>query len=447
MAKNQRRAISAQPIRTIRECNSTSRSDQDDFCKITLQRLLSWAKKGGFAVLDQGLFAGANFLVNILLARWLEPTQYGAFVVAYSVFILLADFHTAVLTEPMLVFGAGKYGDHFPKYLGLLIYGHWGVTSVIALLLGVVALIFWQFGSEILAQALAGLAFASPFILLLWLVRRGFYVRFQPHWSATGGVLYMVLILAGMYGFYRGNWLSPASALAMIGLVSLVVGLGLAVLLRPQLRFAGSNPTPGMVLADHWRYGRWSTATTASRWVSGNISYMLLPAWVGLKGSAGLRAVMNLIMPVLHANTAISVFLVPLFVKALKAEGKIGLYRFVRLAFILFTMSSVFYWGFLFLVRHEVLPWLYGGRYVEYADLLILAGLLSFSEGVVGVLGTAFRAMERPDLIFRCYVVSTSVALTLGLWLLAIKGVTGAVMGRLASSAATAIAMVWFHFL
>ena len=37
------------------------------------ERLSRWARKGSLAVLDQGLFSGANFLVNILLARWLEP--------------------------------------------------------------------------------------------------------------------------------------------------------------------------------------------------------------------------------------------------------------------------------------------------------------------------------------------------------------------------------------
>jgi hypothetical protein len=44
--------------------------------------LISWFKKGSLAVLDQGLFSGANFIVNILLARWLAPEEYGAFAVA-----------------------------------------------------------------------------------------------------------------------------------------------------------------------------------------------------------------------------------------------------------------------------------------------------------------------------------------------------------------------------
>jgi hypothetical protein len=36
------------------------------------------ATKGGLAVLDQGLISGSNFLVGILLARWLAPAEYGA---------------------------------------------------------------------------------------------------------------------------------------------------------------------------------------------------------------------------------------------------------------------------------------------------------------------------------------------------------------------------------
>jgi len=74
-----------------------------------LESVLPWVKKSGFAILDQALFSGANFLVNILLARWLPPEDYGAFAVALSIYYLLLNLHTAVLTEPMMVFGAGKY--------------------------------------------------------------------------------------------------------------------------------------------------------------------------------------------------------------------------------------------------------------------------------------------------------------------------------------------------
>ena len=72
----------------------------------TLSKLLAWGTKGSLAILDQGLFAWAHFLLSILLARWLTPTEYGAFALAYSIFLLFGAFHTALLTEPMMVFGA-----------------------------------------------------------------------------------------------------------------------------------------------------------------------------------------------------------------------------------------------------------------------------------------------------------------------------------------------------
>ena len=404
-------------------------------------------QKGGLAILDQGLFAGTNFLANVLLARWLEPAEYGVFAIAYSVFIFLATFHTALFTEPMLIFGAGKYAEHFPQYLRLLLYGHWGVTGMMAVLVGSAALLCWWGNAGALAHVLAALAFALPCILLQWLVRRAFYVRFQPQWSAVGGVLYLVLMLAGMQGVHWLNGLSPASALAIMGLASLVVGLALTVLLRSQQ----GSPTPRLglhtVLADHWRYGKWASITTASTWVSRELYYPLLPVWAGLEGSAAVRALMNLVMPLLHTNAAITILLMPHCVEALQAEGKAGLDRILRLAFILLVTGAALYWGIILVCRHTVLLWLYGGRYGAYTDLLLLAGFLPLSEAAINVLSAALRAVERPDVIFWCHLVALSVTLTVGLWLLAMHGVAGAIMGRLAASLVVAMALLWCHAL
>jgi len=94
---------------------------------LSWRQIRSWTTKGSLAIADQGLFAGSNFLLNVLLARWLAPADYGAFALAYSVFWLFGVFHTAILTEPMLVFGPGKYRERFPEYLGILLRGHFAL--------------------------------------------------------------------------------------------------------------------------------------------------------------------------------------------------------------------------------------------------------------------------------------------------------------------------------
>jgi len=405
--------------------------------------ILNWVKRGGFAVLDQGLFASANFLMNILLARWLPPEQYGAFAVAYSVFLLLATFHTAVLTEPMLVFGAGKYQEKFKKYLGFLLYGHWGLTALVSLILGVITLVFWRLGSVAMAQALSGLAIAAPFILLLWLLRRAFYVHLQPQWAATGGGLYIGLMLAGMYGLYREHWLSSFTALMVMGVASIGVGFWLTSLLRPQWVMVG-NPTPAMVAGDHWRYGRWSLGIAGLTWIPGNIYFVILPAWIGLDGIAALRALMNLVMPVLHAISAISLLLLPLLSRNLR-EGIIKMVRTMKLFLVLFITGAGLYLLGLVVFRVKVLSLLYGSKYIEFSSLVPLIGLLPLCASVTVVFGVALRVMERPDRVFWCYVASSAVALIGGVILVQTLGISGAIWGFIFSSLTTGILMIAFY--
>jgi O-antigen/teichoic acid export membrane protein len=402
-----------------------------------------WIRTGGFAILDQALFAGTNFLVNVLLARWLEPVQYGAFTVAFSAFLLLTTFHTSMLAEPMVVFGAGKYSDRFPQYLGLLISGHWWMTGIIALILASAALGLWIAGLDDLAHALLGLSLASPLILLMWLVRRAFYVRDQPQWAATGGMLYLILMLTGMYAMYLLEWLSEVTVSVMMGVAAAGVSVWLVTLLRRQRSSPGLNLKPETVLGDHWRYGKWASAAAILAWASGNIFYLILPVWVGLEGSAALRAVVNLTMPLIHTYMAISPLLLPFFVRRLKEQGRAGLSANVWFACGSLTLLAIGYYGGLLVFHRELFLWLYGGRYADQTNLVLLAGLTLLPLSVTTVMGTALRAMERLDQLLRCQVMATTAAMTVGVSLVAIYGIVGAITGTLVSVTMMALTMTW----
>jgi O-antigen/teichoic acid export membrane protein len=109
---------------------------------ITLSRLGFLVHKGSLAVLDQCLFAGTNFLVNILLARWLSPEHYGAFVLAFSIFLFLSGFHNALILDPMSVLGPVHYKDRSREYLSSLLWIHAGLTLGLAIFLVSAAAVF-----------------------------------------------------------------------------------------------------------------------------------------------------------------------------------------------------------------------------------------------------------------------------------------------------------------
>lgn len=413
-----------------------------------LKKIFRWVRKGGFAILDQGLFALSNFLVNIFLARWLTQNDYGAFAVAYSIFNLFGAFHATMLTEPMLIYGAGKYAADFRKYLGSLLLGHLGVALLISVILAGAGAVLWLRGTVPLSQAIFGLAIASPFILILLLLRRAFYVGLKPHLSATGGALYMLLMAGGAYGLFRRHWLSTFSGFLVMGVSSLLVSIWLLILLKPHWKHEHKKAAADhhkSVLADHWDYGKWATASVFFRWFPFNIYYTLLPVFAGLEGSATLRALMNLIAPISNSNAALGGLMVPKFVTTFHARGKKGLNRLLVTSLAVLMLGAVIYWLFLVLFGPEVVRWLYHGKYKAPTLFFLLMGALPLLGGIGLVIGAAMRALKLFDKGFYGSVIASAVTLTLGLWFLKCYGATGAVLGLLSSGLAGTAAGIYFY--
>src|SRR5216683_4409827 len=81
-----------------------------------------WIREGVAAVVDQGLMSGSNFLLSILLARWLAPEQYGAYALAFSLFFFVSAVHQALLLEPMSVFCTSEYATRQHAYIGAMLW-------------------------------------------------------------------------------------------------------------------------------------------------------------------------------------------------------------------------------------------------------------------------------------------------------------------------------------
>ena len=203
------------------------------------QSLLRWSSKGFWAVSDQGLFAVSNLLVNVILARSLPRAEYGAFATAYTVLLLVNVVHSALISEPMLVFGADRYGASFSHYFRILLRYHWLLTLGISACLGVTAVVLTATTSGSLGQAAAGLTVVAPFILLNWLVRRACYVVSRPRLAALGGALNLTVVIIGTIVLARLRMLSVFSGQLIVGAAALAAtGLMMRTLLRVTDRAA-----------------------------------------------------------------------------------------------------------------------------------------------------------------------------------------------------------------
>jgi O-antigen/teichoic acid export membrane protein len=385
-------------------------------------RSIPWLRQSAWALADQWLFSGANFIANILLARWLSPEAYGAYAFGFSLFLLFAAFHTAVLIDPMLVFGAGRYAGRVREYLGFLLRWHVALSLAAATVLAIVSLL----ASDLIANALLGAAIATPLVLLAWLLRRAFYVEGQPAWAAVASGLYLAVLIGSLLAFNAAQALTPATGFLSMALASLPV-YSLAInRLRP--RFAGAD-TSGM-LAEHARYGRWSAATSLLIWVPLNIFFVILPYFAQLAAAAELRAVTNLLTPLMQSALAITILVQPQLSAAYQQSGTAALKARLRSALALVLLGSFLYLAILFLWHQPLLSLLYGGQYAFTLDVIILAGFVPVAFAIGAVLEAALRAMEQPRLVFFGYLVASVLACTVGFALSLSSPLTVALTGQ-----------------
>jgi O-antigen/teichoic acid export membrane protein len=407
-------------------------------------KLVSWGSKGGLAILDQGLISGSNFMVSILLARWLMPDQYGAYAVAFGIYVMLSLVYQSLVLEPMGVFGGSVFRSNLRGYLRSLVWIHVALSVTICSALVISWAVAHRLGAGgAVTGALAGVAFASPCLLLFALARRTFYVELSPAPAATGALIYSTLVLAGLYVVYQHALLSPFSAFLLIGVGALVTGIVLMFGLRSGL--SGSGPVPALREAwrRHWRYGRWALASCIAGWLPSYIYFPLLSSFKGMAQSGQLKALMNLTMPFEQTKGALLMLFLPYAARVMEQHGKPGARVLgVRLT-LLSVAGAVIYWAVLIPLHKPVFHILYSGRYMEVAYLLPALALGQIFWSATFGPSIALRAMESPASVFVALAFATFASLLIGVPATWAFGLKGAIWGSNAADILSLMALMF----
>src|SRR3972149_2929972 len=226
-------------------------------------RLRSWGQRGSIALFDHGVFSGSNFILNILLARWLASPDYGAFAVAYSVFLFLSGFHNAILLEPMSVIGPANYANRLDDYLGQQIRLNFVLTVPLGLLMAALGwfVLVAGLGDPWLSRSLIGAGMALPFMLFLWVIRRAFYVAQRPMGALISSVLYATTLLSALWLAHKMNLDSSSVGFVVMGASSLLAGV-LSLRLGKVGIGKASAALARELLGVQWGFGKWIVAAT-----------------------------------------------------------------------------------------------------------------------------------------------------------------------------------------
>ena len=406
--------------------------------------MASWAVRISLGIADQGVMSGANFLLSVLLARWLSPTQFGQFAVAFSVFLFLASFHNALIVEPMSVLGAARHHENLPAYRSSLVWLHVGLTCALSLLTAGGA---YLVPDRELQASLWALAVATPTMLLFWLFRRAYYLESHASWSAVTSLIYAVALLGLVLLLRQAGWLSAATAVLAMGGAGAVASLPSWGRLKLDL-IGRNSPRVEEVLEisrTHVSYGRWMVTTDIFTLGSYQIQTFLVAGLLGLEAAGVLRAMQAFTMPMVQVITAVGVISLPVMSHTFAQQGLPALRRKGLLLTAVLGAAAGLYALLLVTLASPLERLLYGGKFSEFTWVIGIFGLLPIFGALAQTYSLMLRPLRRPRYYLVVGLVPSCTGLLLAVPLILVGGLGGAALSIVVTSAASAATNYWLY--
>jgi O-antigen/teichoic acid export membrane protein len=419
----------------LRTCPSPARSGL---------RWIAWLRRTALATVDQGMVSGANFVVNILLARWLTVAGYGAYAFAFYGVLFLIALHQALVLEPMSVLGAALDAGRRPTYVRTLIRMHAGAGLLVLPALAIAALVSSAFDSgRELVPALLGLMCAAPFLLLFWLLRGVSYLELEPRPSAIGAFSYAIVLLGGLSVLRVFGRVSPFSAFACTGAAGLLSSCVLWVLLRPATRATIETVSASSVWRGHWEYGRWPLLTAPLTVIRENLFFAVTGAHLGLQYVGALQGMFNLVLPLTQLANCLCRLFQPYLARIAAHEGNAAIRSGVARIAAVFGAIGLTYAIALWAFHSQLLHLLYRGRLDQVSDLTKWMGVTGFCYLAAYVPALGLRAIKAPSLVAAAYGIASAASAVAVRPLIWRFQLAGAVAGLCLSNVVCVAAAVW----
>jgi O-antigen/teichoic acid export membrane protein len=408
--------------------------------------LVRWGIKGGWSILDQGTYSGANFLLNILLARWLSPDVYGGYSVAFSFFLLLSNAQVALIAEPMSIFGAGKYRDQQPKYLDFLLRNQW-IGAVLCWLL--IPLSFFLLRGPNLQLSIIAMLLALPFILGYWYMRRAYYLEARADLALASSIVYAVILLLFILIFRNAGVLSVPLAFLAMAIASVVASMTTIKPLHIRY-FGGYTETPDVnknQFSEVWDFGKWILVASVASWLTTMAYPSVIGFVLGLEQAGAFRAVQVLFLPLQQLLAAITLLILPWLSKQRSSHGDKYLMRFTLPVVGVVCIFSLLYCFLVAYFGEDLIYLLYKNAfYGEYSYLIVYLALASLLGVIPLVLGLTLRVLNRPKDILYSRGIAALFVVTVGFACIYIFRFQGVILSLVLGAGIEAIILVLIYY-
>jgi O-antigen/teichoic acid export membrane protein len=359
--------------------------------------MLSYLKKGGIAVIDQILFSGSNFLLNIFLVKLLTTADYGLFGSLYSVYLLTCISFIAIFLEPYIYYkNTLKDTLHYTKL-------HAGLANALLLL----SILFSISGFLVQEYLLVYVAYTLS-TCVIYFYKRHFVSILAPKYSLFISLYYFILVSAGLLCLNYLIEKTIFNAFLVLNIASILSVLP-SILSNTQFKTILYKSKTiiefSEILKNQKKYSFHCFSSGILSWIPNNIYFILLPLFYSRETNAFFKALQNINLPITHLNIAIVSLLVPIFMKSDKPD------KLIKSISILFTLLPLVYLSGILLSLKHIEHFIYNDKY-NLTPLIVTTFLLAIiPEIIANIYKAYFRSIEKPELVTKINLGNAIIAI------------------------------------
>jgi O-antigen/teichoic acid export membrane protein len=415
----------------------------------TAPERFAFLRKNSFALADQVLISGTNFVTMVLTARALTQGEFGTFSIIYGVLLLANILQSTLITQAHNVLGATRVGRDYQRYTGSTAVQQIFVVLFEAIL--IVPVVLWAHAHGWAATGmLLALIPAIIFWQLMEFVRRVLYTEgryaaaFLNDMISYGG---QTALLIGLYIAHRRGVIELNGAMALYTLGSTAL---LATIFGVwQLRKSAVFSLDLQHVRENWHFGKWLLGGEMLAWSYSLHMQVWWAAWlIGVTASADLRAAQILFGPMRVITFFLGTVLPIRFARALHAGGPAAMHHKLKSVYRILIPTVGAYCLLLALFPEPLLKLVYGSTYAasDAPSVLRLYALSAFLSYLQMVIAAALTARRHTRAIFLGSIWGCVLALVMSPICIKAFGSNGAIITIIVTTLAVTIAFARTYF-
>jgi len=393
------------------------------------KRLMDRYAHLNWALLDQAMVSGTNFLAGILLVRYLGIEQYGQFVLAWMMVQFFLSIQNALVVSPMFSVAPKTAVDERPQY--------YSATFMLQVILAVVIVAVCAAGAFLLPARYEpdwlNLSILWPLLVCVVLVQLQDYVRrnlfsrlmyrqaFFLDAIAYGAQIPLIFLVIRSHPSFQTAMMAIAGTM----LTAIVLGarhLNLVAVPRDVMRSAAIR---------HWVSSKWLLGSAVLQWVSGNYFMVVAGALFGPAMVGGIRAAQNLVGLSHILFMGLENIIPGEASRRYQQSGSRAMASYLNKSTWLILLGTGLIAGFAAVFAKPLLTVVYGAPNPVSVMALIWFMPLYMIVAISLPLRAGLRTLERTRPLFMAYAVGAALSLATAHYCVARYEVNGAMAGML----------------